>query len=151
MLKKQIIRILLLGLLGCPMFVGAQVNPDDIAVKNDAFENHFYESLKQKAIENYDKAIAEIQQCIQMQPANPVLFHELGRNFLALKRYADAENAFKKATEFNPKERWYWNSLYDVYYETKDYNNSIAVVQKLITFDKKFRRFGIVVHVHPAV
>jgi len=139
MLKKQTIRILFLGLLGGPMFVGAQVNPDEIAVKNDAFENHFYESLKQKAIENYDKAIAEMQQCIQMQPANPVLFHELGRNFLALKRYAEAENAFKKATEFNPKERWYWNSLYDVYYETKDYNNSIAVVQKLITFDKKFQ------------
>lgn len=81
MLKKQIIRILFLGLLGCPMFVGAQVNPDEIALKNDEFENHFYESLKQKAIENYDKAIAEMQQCIAIQPKNAALYNELGKIF----------------------------------------------------------------------
>lgn len=122
-----------------PMNVGAQDNPDDIAMKSDAFENHFYESLKQKAIENYDKAIAAMHECIQLQPNNPALYNELGKNFLSLKRYPEAENAFKKAIDMNPKERWYWNGLYDVYYETKDYNSSISVVQKLIEFDKKFQ------------
>lgn len=139
MLKKQIIRILFLGLLGCPMFVGAQVNPDEIALKNDEFENHFYESLKQKAIENYDKAIAEMQQCIAIQPKNAALYNELGKNFLSLKNYPEAQRAFDKAIELNPKERWYWNGLYDVFYETRDYNSSIRVVQKLIEFDKKFQ------------
>lgn len=138
-MKKHIIRVMVFGLFCLPVLVGAQDNPDDIALKTDDFENHFYESLKQKAIENYDKAIAEIQQCIQVQPKNAALYNELGKNNLSLKRYPEAENAFKKAIELNPKERWYWNGLYDVYYETKDYNNSITVVQKLIEFDKKFQ------------
>ncbi|MGX7667808.1 tetratricopeptide repeat protein [Flavobacterium pedocola] len=139
MKKELIIRFFLFGCLCLPMQVGAQDNPDDIAMKSDAFETHFYESLKQKAIENYDKAITEIQQCLQLQPANPALYNELGKNFLSLKRYPEAESAFKKAIELNSKERWYWNGLYDVYYETKDYHNSIIVVQKLIEFDKKFQ------------
>lgn len=139
MLKRQIIRLLFLGLLSCTQFVGAQVNPDDIAMKNDEFENYFYESLKQKAIENYDKAIAEIQKCIALQPKNAALYNELGKNFLSLKNYPEAQRAFDKAIELNPKERWYWNGLYDVFYETRDYNSSIRVVQKLIEFDKKFQ------------
>lgn len=137
--NKYIIRFLLLGLCCFPMQIGAQVNPDDIALKSDAFENHFYESLKQRAIENYDKAIDEIQQCIQSQPANPALYNELGKNCLSLRNYPEAEKAFKKAVELNPKERWYWSGLYDVFYDTKDFNRAIEVVQKLIEFDKKYQ------------
>ncbi|WP_313808135.1 tetratricopeptide repeat protein [Flavobacterium sp.] len=135
---KNFIAITVFGLL-VPMQFRAQENPDDITMKNDNFENHFYESLKQKSIENYDKAILEMQQCIQLQPSNAALYNELGKNYLSLKNYPEAQKAFDKAIELNPKERWYWNGLYDVFYETKDYNSSIRVVQKLIEFDKKFQ------------
>lgn len=117
----------------------AQENPDDIAVVDDELENNFYESLKQRAIENYDKAIIAIEKCILKSSENPVFYHELGKNLLDLKQYPQAEEAFKKAIDLNPKERWYWNGLYDVYYQTKEYQKSITVVQKLIEFDSNMK------------
>ncbi|UOK43199.1 MULTISPECIES: tetratricopeptide repeat protein [Flavobacterium] len=128
--------------LGIMLFSGlsfAQTEPDSIAIAKNEFEEHFFEALKQKGIENYDKAIVEIEKCLVKEPNNPVLHHELGKNYLALKKYPEAQRAFQKAVDLNPKERWYWNGLYDVYYETKDYPNSIIVVQKLIEFDKEFQ------------
>jgi len=132
-------RTLVLGILLFSVVSFAQTEPDSIALAKNEFEDHFFEALKQKGIENYDKAIFEIEKCISTQPNNPVLYHELGKNLLALKKYAEAQSAFQKAVDLNPKERWYWNGLYDVFYETKDYPQSIIVVQKLIEFDKNFQ------------
>lgn len=114
-------------------------NPEEIAAVDDAFENNFYDALTQKAIENYDRAIVSLQKCLDKDANNPVIYHELGKNYLALKQYAEAQNAFQKAVDLNPTERWYWNGLYDVFYETKDYNNAIRIVTKLIEFKKDFQ------------
>jgi len=114
-------------------------NPEEIAAVDDAFENNFYDALTQKAIENYDRAIVSLQKCLDKDANNPVIYNELGKNYFALKQYAEAQNAFQKAVDLNPKERWYWNGLYDVFYETKDYNNAIRIVTKLIEFNKDFQ------------
>ena len=132
---KAIAFFLLLVTLSNLQVVYGQINPDDIDLVENEIENNFYEALKQRGIENYDKAIIAIQKCIQKDNTNPVFYHELGKNFLDLKQYLEAENAFKKAIELNSNERWYLNSLYDVYYQTKDFLKSIPVVQKLISFD----------------
>ena len=113
----------------------AQENPDTIALVDDQLENNFYEAVKQRGIENYDKAIVAIQKCIEKEPKNASFQYELGKNYLSLKNYVDAENAFKKAIELDNKQRWYWNGLYDVYYQTKDYQKSIPIVEKLVEFD----------------
>jgi len=113
----------------------AQQNPEDIALDNDQIEANFYEALTQRGIENYDKAIIAIQKSIDLEPNNAAFWYELGKNNLSLKQYIEAEKAFKKATEIDNKQRWYWNGLYDVFYETKDYEKAIPVLQKLITFD----------------
>ena len=137
-IQKSIFLILLMACCS-QQLVFAQENPEDIALANDRTEDNFYESLKQRAIENYDKAIVAVEKCINSDPSNPVFYHELGKNYLALKQYPQAEKAFQKAVDLNPNERWYWNGLYDVYYQSKDYQKSIPVVQKLITFDKNMQ------------
>jgi tetratricopeptide (TPR) repeat protein len=113
--------------------------PDQIALVDDAFENNFYEALTQKAIENYDRAIVSLQKCLEKDANNPVIYNELGKNYFELKSFAEAQNAYQRAIDLNPKERWYWNGLYDVFYETKDYNNAIRIVTKLIEFNKDFQ------------
>jgi tetratricopeptide (TPR) repeat protein len=117
----------------------AQENPDSIALVDDQLENNFYEAVKQRGIENYDKAIVSIQKCIEKEPKNAAFQYELGKNYLSLKNYVDAESAFKKAVELDNKQRWYWNGLYDVYYQTKDYQKSIPIVEKLIEFDPNMK------------
>ncbi len=139
-LKFLFCSILLSGAFYAPADLHAQEQkePDSIAVAQTEFENHFFEALKQKGIENYDKAIKELEKCLVKEPGNPVVFHELGKNYLALKNYPEAEKVFLKARDLDPKNRWYWQSLYDVYYETKDFNKSIPIVQKLTEWRKEF-------------
>ena len=116
-----------------------QVNPEEVETADNEFENNFYEALKQKAIENYDKAIISLEKCLQKEPKNPEIHYQLGVNYLAQKNYIEAENAFQKAVDLEPKQRWYLNGLYDVYYQTKDFNKSIPIVEKLVVFDPNMK------------
>ena len=116
-----------------------QVNPEEVETAENEFENNFYEALKQKAIENYDKAIVSLEKCLQKEPNNPEVHYQLGVNYLNLKNYVEAENSFQKAVDLEPKQRWYWNGLYDVYYQTKNFNKSIPIVEKLVTFDANMK------------
>ena len=63
----------------------------------------------------------------------------MGVNYLAQKKYVEAENAFQKAVDLEPKQRWYWNGLYDVHYQTRNFYKSIAIVEKLVTFDANMK------------
>jgi tetratricopeptide (TPR) repeat protein len=142
-LKKVIFALAFSGVLIAPNFAVAQVQPvpepDDIALNTDAFQDSFYEALKQKGIENYDRAVEALEKCQTMQPNNPVVFFELGKNYLKMKRYDQAYKAFEKASQLDPTNRWYVAGMYDVTYETKDYNKSIMIVEKLIPFKKEYK------------
>lgn len=116
-----------------------QVNPEEVETVDNEFENNFYEALKQKAIENYDKAIVSLGKCLEKEPNNPEIHFQLGVNYLAQKNYTNAEASFQKAVDLEPKQRWYWNGLYDVYYQTRDFNKSIPIVEKLVTFDPNMK------------
>ena len=139
MIKKIYIASVLILLFCSGNNLFAQENPEDIALVDNQTEDNFYEALKQRGIENYDKAIVAIQKCIEKEPKNASFQYELGKNQLDLKNYVEAETAFKKAVEFDNKQRWYWNGLYDVYYQTKDFEKSIPIVQKLIEFDPNMK------------
>lgn len=113
--------------------------PDDIALNTDAFQDSFYDALKQKGIENYDRAVISLEKCLQLQPNNPVIFFELGKNYLKLKQYPKAYEYFDKAAQLDPKNRWYLQGMYDVCYETKDYNKAITIVERLIPFKADYK------------
>ena len=135
---KKIVFIFFFGILFSATLL-AQTEPDAIALADDDFQNSFYESLLQKGIENYDKAITALEKCNKLQPENDVVFFEMGKNYLAQKKYKDAYDYFEKATKINPKNQWYWVGMYDVCYETKDFNQAIVIVTKLIEFKKSYK------------
>lgn len=113
------------------------VEPDSIALVEDKFQELFYEALKQKGIENYDRAITNLDNALLLKPEEPTILHELGRNYLYQKKYPEAEQFLKRAIEKSPENKWFYLSLYDVYYESKDYERSIDIVQRLIAFNDK--------------
>jgi len=129
----------LIGMLFVPTLLLAQTEPEDVAAVDDKFQNFFYESLKQKGIENYDKAIEALQRCQELEPNNAVVYFELGKNYLAQKKYKDAYDNFEKVTQMDPKNRWAWVGMYDVCYDTHDYNQAIIIVQKLIEFKADYK------------
>lgn len=128
-----------IGMLFVPTLLLAQNEPEDVAAVDDKFQNFFYESLKQKGIENYDKAIEALEKCKELEPNNAVVYFELGKNYLAQKKYKDAYDNFEKVTQMDPKNRWAWVGMYDVCYDTHDYNQAIIIVQKLIEFKADYK------------
>ena len=138
-IKKYLVASLFFGMLLFPAMVSAQAEPDDIALAEDKFQDNFYESLKQKGIENYDKAVLSLEKCLAAQPENPVVNYELGKNYLSLKDYKKAYDYFQKASVLDPKNKWYYVGMYDVCYQTRDYNQAIVVVNKLIEFSPAYK------------
>ena len=116
-----------------------QQEPDQVETAATEVENNFYDALKHKSMENYDKAIVSLEQCVLKEAKNPEFYYQLGTNYLALKKYAEAEQNFQKAVDLEPKQRWYWNGLYDVYYQTRAYEKAIPIVEKLVVFDANMK------------
>lgn len=136
---KYVTHILLLGFLTLAGTVSAQTEPEDIALAQNQFQDAFYESLKQKGIENYDKALESLESCLKLEPKNATVLFEMGKNYLALKQYPKAYEFFERATQIDPKNKWYWVGLYDVCYETRNWEQAIVIVNKLITFKTEYR------------
>lgn len=137
-MKKKFLLFLFFGMF-FPTVLLAQTEPNDIALASDEFQDSFYESLLQKGIENYDKAITALEKCQKLQPNNATVYFEFGKNYLAQKDYIKAYTSFEKATQIDPKNKWFWVGLYDVCYETKDYTQAIVIVTKLIEFKKEYK------------
>ena len=68
-----------------------------------------------------------------------MLYFELGKNYFAQKKYKNAYDNFEKVTKLDPKKRWAWVGMYDVCYETHDYNQAIVVVEKLVEFNEDYK------------
>ncbi|MFB9078141.1 tetratricopeptide repeat protein [Flavobacterium procerum] len=138
-MKNKVLALLFLAVFGSSFSVYAQTEPEDIAMATDEYQDSFYESLKQKGIENYDKAIVSLEKCIKLKPNDAVAYFELGKNYLALKEFQNAQNAFEKATQLDPKNKWFWLGIYDVSFETKNYPLAIETIQKIIVFDEEYK------------
>jgi tetratricopeptide (TPR) repeat protein len=117
----------------------AQKEPDDIALVTNQFQLSYYEALKQKGIENNDRAIEALQKCLVLEPNNAAVYNELGRNYLKLRKYKEAYASFERASQIDPSNRWFWHGMYDVAYQNQDFNQAIILVQKLITFESNYK------------
>jgi tetratricopeptide (TPR) repeat protein len=137
---KKISFLFLLFVLQCnSTLLLAQTEPEEIKQDANQFEDAFYESLLQKGIENYDKAIVSLDKCLKLQPNNATVYFELGKNYLASKDYKNAYSSFERATQIDPTNEWFWVGMYDVSYETRNFSQAIVVINKLITFDTKYK------------
>lgn len=140
-MRKNIIYCLfLIGMLCVPNIILAQNEPtNDVVTIDDGFEDFFYEAIQQRSIENYDKAITALEKGMLIQPENVVIYFELGKNYLAQKKYNEAYENFEKAAKMDPKNRWTWVGMYDVCYAVRDYNKAIPIVEKLVTFKEDYK------------
>ena len=115
-----------------------EVNQDDLGDVTDAFQESFFEALKQKAIENYEKAITALRKCEELQPNNAVVQYELGKNYQILGNTSAAINSFQKANRLKPDQEWMMAELMKSYYANNDYEQAILVAKKLVAFDDEY-------------
>lgn len=116
-----------------------EINVDDLGNNSDEFQEYFFDALKQKAITNHQKAIKALEKCVEIDGSQGILFVELGKNYLALKVYDQAELQFKKALENIEEERYILELLYETYFAQGKYEESVSTVEKLVTYDPLFK------------
>ena len=97
------------------------------------FQNHFYEALRQKTLENYSKSIEELLDCKSLDATESVVFHELGTNYFKLKQYDNAEYNFQKAIAIDGDNFWYKESLYHLYVDQNRFADAILAITPLLS------------------
>ena len=115
---------------------------DGLGDVNDAFQESFFEGLKQKAIENYELALNALSRALkatQSEENKAAVHFEMGKNYMALKDYSEAENNFNQVLKSQGDRLDVMQRLYDLYYLQSDYDKSIALVKKLIPFDEDYK------------
>ena len=142
---KSNIRILLLVLIITPILSYGQVNfdkppDDDLGNVEDKYQELFFEALKQKGIENYDRAVDALQQCIELDGSKPVLYFELGKNYNKLKNYQAAEEALTKAISMQPDNEWFLDELYETYVQLEDMDKAIGTVKQLVKYHPDYKQ-----------
>ncbi len=77
----------------------------------DEFQEAFFEALKQKGIQNYDRASNLLLKCKLLRPDDSAIDHELAKVNLLDKKYIIAEQYGVKALISEPENFWYLNTL----------------------------------------
>ena len=108
----------------------------------DAFQESFFEALKQKGIENYELALAALnkaEKAAKTEENKAVVYFEMGKNHTYLKQYVEAEANFNKVLKSQGDRLDVLEQFYELYYQQKEYEKSIPLVQKLIPFDEDYK------------
>lgn len=115
---------------------------DNLGDVNDAFQENFFEALKQKAIENYELALSALnkaEKTAKNSKEKAVVYFEMGKNHTYLKEYALAEENFNKVLKTEGDKLDVLEQFYELYYQQRKYEKSIELVKKLIQFDEDYR------------
>lgn len=116
---------------------------DDLGNVSDAFQENFFEALKQRGIENYELALTALQKATLAAEKDPehraVVKLEMGKNLAKLKRYEEAETKFNEVLQIMGQRLDVLESLYDLYYEMEDHKKAIPLVKQLIEFDDNYK------------
>ncbi|MGB5459258.1 MAG: hypothetical protein WBM85_04835 [Eudoraea sp.] len=98
----------------------------------DEFQETFFEALKQKGIENYDKAVNLFLKCKKLDSTNTVVDFELAKSYLANKQYILAEQYGIDALKSEPENFWYLNAVADI---MQKQGRPIEMIKEQISFD----------------
>jgi len=135
-----------LGILFVPKQLIAQEiqgPTDDLGDVNDAFQESFFEALKQKGIENYELALEALKKAEQAAKEDldnkAVVYFEMAKNLSKLKRYEEAEDNFNKVLQARGDQLDVLEALYDLYYQQKNYEAAIPLVIKLTGIDSDYK------------
>ena len=99
-MKKRILLVVLCFLGSVPFALSQDSIPpleDALESKNLKFQEYFFKALSEKAIQNYQKAISNLEMCYELLPNEPIVYFELSKNYLLLQRNTEALEFINKA------------------------------------------------------
>ncbi|MFD1292979.1 tetratricopeptide repeat protein [Lutibacter holmesii] len=106
--------------------------------KNLEFQTHFFEALKQKAINNYSKAIESLEACYAIDSTSKAVEFEFSKNYLLLKKYIEAEIFIDKALLQDPKNVYLLTQKVAIYKAQRSFNLAIEIQKEIITMHPSY-------------
>ncbi|MBG7629828.1 MAG: hypothetical protein IZT56_05295 [Bacteroidetes bacterium] len=102
------------------------------------FQTFFFEALKQKAINNFGKAIENLEQCYQIDSTSLAVEFEFSKNYLSLKNYFEATIFINKALEKEPKNVHLLKHKVLVFKSHRNFSEAIKIQKQLIEINPKY-------------
>lgn len=112
---------------------------DDLGNVSDEFQENYYEALKQKGIENYDKAIELLVECKNLDPNNASVYFELSKNYFEIDQYDLAEKALENAGRLKPNNQWILEGQYLLFYAQNKTEKVESTLLKLVALKAKYQ------------
>lgn len=106
--------------------------------KNLEFQTHFFEALKQKAINNYSKAIESLELCMAIDTSSKAVEFEFSKNYLLLKKYFEAEIFIDKALLKDVNNVHLLKHKVAIYKAQRNFEAAIKIQQKIIETHSKY-------------
>lgn len=113
---------------------------DDLGNNEDEFQELFFEGIKQKGIENYQKSIDALLKAKSVDDSKTIVYYELGKNYNALKNFGAAEEVLKEAVSREPSNEWYLDELYQVYINQDDIGRAVKTVKQLVQYHPDYKQ-----------
>lgn len=103
----------------------------------DEFQENFFEALKQKGIQNYDRAAILFLECKRLDSDNSVIDYELAKVYALDKKYIQAQEFAIDAINAKPTDFWYLENLIGI---LDKQGTTIETIQQRIPFgDRKLQ------------
>ena len=124
-------RVFYIVLIICHFLMVITVISQEIEEYSEEFQESFFEALKQKGIENYDKAINSLLECKRIDTNNTAIDHELAKVYFAIKEYVLAQEYAIATVNSNPENIWYLHTLLKI---LQWQGNTIITLQHTIPY-----------------
>ena len=138
---KGIIALFLL-FMGSALFAQKDSTALSAASNLKRFKMLYFESIKQRAMENPDLALRALSTAEGLKDLNDeqksAIAYEQGKNYVLLQDFDRAINAYKKAQEHPDFKIAAQSNLYDIYHNQGAYQNALSVVKVLSKVDENY-------------
>lgn len=108
------------------------INQDDLGDRTDEFQNYFFNALSYRGIENYQRAIDELNKAEDLKVNEPAVYFEKGKNYASLENYEQAENYLQKALIDQSQNSAVLGELLSVYQKSEQYSKAISTAKNLV-------------------
>lgn len=132
-LNIKVSALLVLMFYSCVLFSQDNtVLQNTISEKNHLeFQEFFFKAVTEKAINNYQKAIHNLEECNTLLPNNKAVLFELSKNYLSLNKTQEALEYINEALLIEPNNIWLLEHLVAIHKKTKNYSSAIDVQEQI--------------------
>lgn len=109
--------------------------------KTIRFQEFFFKALSEKSIENYQKAIENLESCNQIIENQVAVFFEFSKNYFALNNTILAKEYVQRALQNDPENYWMLKHLVTVFEKESNFSEAIKVQQKIAAKHPKEREY----------